>query len=64
VALVVGDGREDGEFCVKLSGGGIAGAGDGHDGRDVAAAVAVVGRRPDCDDGFGGEVELSVIVLC
>lgn len=52
VALVVGDGREDGELGVEVA------AADRHDGGDVAAAVAVVGGGPDGDDGFLGEVEL------
>jgi hypothetical protein len=54
MALVVGHGREDGEFGVG------AVAGDRHDGGDVAAAVAVVGGGPDCDDRLFGEVELVV----
>lgn len=53
VALVVGDGREDGKLGVEVA------AADRHDGGDVAAAVAVVGRGPDGDDGFLGEVELK-----
>lgn len=52
VALVVGHGREDAELCVEV-------AAHRHDGGDVAAAVAVVGCRPDSDDGLFGEVVLK-----
>jgi len=35
---------------------------DRHDTRDVAASVAVVGCRPDCDDVLGGEVVFVAFV--
>jgi len=35
---------------------------EGHDGRDVAAAVAVVGRGPDGDNFLGLEVVLVAFV--
>ena len=57
MALVVGDGGEDGEFGAAV----VAAAADRHDGGDVAAAVAVVGGGPDGDDRFGGEVELYFV---
>lgn len=52
MALVVGHGREDAELCVEV-------AAHRHDGGDVAAAVAVVGCRPNSDDGLFGEVVLK-----
>jgi len=50
-ALVVGHGREDREAWVQV-------LAEVHDGGDVAAAVAVVGSAPYCDDGFIFEVPL------
>lgn len=49
--LVLRDGAEDTEFRLETFA-------NVHDGRDIAAAVAVVGRRPDGDDGFLSEMVL------
>lgn len=51
MSLVVRHGRKDAKLGVHV-------LVDRHDGRHVAAPVAVVGRRPDGDDGFFGEMEL------
>lgn len=50
--MVICDGGEDAELGVQVF---I----HGHDRGNVAAAVAVVGGRPNCHDGFLGEVVLS-----
>ena len=50
-ALVLGHGGEDGEARVEV-------LVQVHDGGDVAAAVAVVGRGPDRHDGFVFEMPL------
>lgn len=52
VPLVIGHGREDAKLGIEIRV-------HRHDGRHVAAAVAVVGGRPDRDDGFLGEMELG-----
>ena len=52
VPLLVGHGGEDAESRLEL-------LVDRHDGRDVAASVAVVWRRPDGDDRLLREVELA-----
>ena len=52
MALVVGHGREDLELGLEV-------AVDAHDGRHVAAAVAVVRRGPDGDDRVLREVILE-----
>jgi hypothetical protein len=57
VALVIGDGREDGELLVQLRV-------DRHDGGHVAAAVTVVWRGPDGDDRFLREMPLFCVFIC
>lgn len=53
VTLIIGHGREDAELGIQV-------CVDSHDGRHIAASVAVVGGRPDGHDGFLWEMELWV----
>lgn len=55
MSLVVRHGREDAEFGVQV-------VVDSHDGRYVTAPVAVVGGRPDGNDGFLRKVKLQRVV--
>ena len=51
MSIALGYGGEDGEFGIEIFV-------EIHDGGDVAAPVAVVGRAPDGDDGFVFEMPL------
>ena len=54
VTLVLRNGREDGEFGVEVFA-------QVHDGGDITAAVAIIGRAPDRDDRLVFEMPLRQV---